>query len=136
MRKIIVLTCSILFLLVGVALAAEPIAPPVPWNKDFLTANGKTAEEMNANTNIPDKDEVGVAAYPESCFYQSNTGIGDKILSVVLVSRDDPETVRAWYKKNYTGNAKINVKPFTPYDWQAKMIDIHDMKSEVWISIK
>ncbi len=115
---------------------AAPIAPSVPYSASFLQKTGKTAAELNTQKIIPDEEEVGVPAYPDSYFYQANTGIEDRLLSVVLVSHDTPEMVSTWYKENYSGSNKIKVIPFTYYEWMGQMMDIADMKSEIWISIK
>ena len=116
---------------------AEPVAPPIPWSKAYLNKTGKTAEELNAKVvkRIPAKEDVKAPVYPGAFYYQSNNGIGDKLISVVLVSRDEPGKVRAWYKEHSSSRSNIKVEPFTLYEWMTKMMDIGDMKSEIWISV-
>ncbi|MFQ5639984.1 MAG: hypothetical protein ACE5IR_18545 [bacterium] len=138
MKKIL-MTIVLLFGVSGGGLAlAEPIAPPVPFTKAYLAKTGKTQKQLDAARikRVPAKEVVGVPAYPGSYFYQSNHGFEKELISVVLCSQDEPEKVRAWYKANYSGNKKIEIKPFTVYEWQAQIMDIGDMKSEIWIDIK
>jgi hypothetical protein len=44
--------------------------------------------------------------------------------------------VRAWYTEKYSGKNKVEIKPFIFYEWMTQMMDIGDMKTEIWISIK
>ena len=117
---------------------AKPIAPPVPYTKDFVKKSGKSEKELIDATikRMPRKEEVGVPTYPGAYYCQSNESEGGTLMSVVLVARDDPEKVRAWYKEKYSGKSKVEIKPFTFYEWMTQMMDIGDMKSEIWISIK
>ncbi|MDX8408182.1 MAG: hypothetical protein R8L58_07345 [Mariprofundaceae bacterium] len=118
---------------------AEAIAPSVPYSASYLQKTGKSADELNAKlyakNPIPTKEEVKVPAYPGSFYYQSNSGMDGELLSVVLVSKDDPDTVRAWYKKNYSGTRKVSVKPFTLYEWMLQLKDLKGMKAEIWIDM-
>jgi len=136
-KVVIMLAVAIVFGMAGIAMA-EPIAPGVPWAKSYLEKTGKTAEELNIRMKktVPDRDEVGVPAYPGSFYYQSNSDSKGRLMSVVLVSTDDPETVRSWYGEHYSGSRKVTVKPFVLYEWMLQMMDLKDMKTEIWIDGK
>jgi hypothetical protein len=136
MKTMIGIIC--LLLLFPLSAMAKPIAPPVPYTKDFVKKSGKSEKELidAAIKRMPRKEEVDVPAYPGAYYYQSNESEGGKLMSVVLVARDAPEKVRAWYKEKYSGKNKVEIKPFTFYEWMAQMMDMGDMKTEIWISIK
>jgi hypothetical protein len=79
--------------------SAEPAAPLLPYNdagKQMLDAQGKTPSD--ALKDVPTKAEVGLPVYPGS--YMGSGGKSNGVLSSVqLVSKDTPEKVIAWYKK-------------------------------------
>lgn len=78
---------------------AEPVAPFLPYNaqgKQMLDAQGKT--ESDAMKDIPTKAEVGFPIYPGSYMGTSAKSNGE-LSSIQLVSKDNPEKVIAWYKK-------------------------------------
>ena len=136
MKTVIGIIC--LMLIFPLSAMAEPIAPPVPYTKDFVKKSGKSEKELTDAVikRMPSKEEVGVPAYPGAYYYQSNESEGGKLMSVVLIAKDGPEKVRAWYKEKYSGKNKVEIKPFTFYEWMAQMMDMGDMKTEIWISIK
>jgi len=136
MKTMIGIIC--LMLLFPLSVMAKPVALPIPYTKDFVKKSGKSEKELTdaAIKRMPSKEEVGVPAYPGAYYYQSNENEEGKLMSIVLVSRDGPEKVRAWYKEKYSGKNKVEIKPFTIYEWMTQMMDIADMKTEIWISIK
>ena len=79
---------------------AEPIAPLATLNdigKLMLASEGKT--EADAKKDIPSRELVGIPAYPGSRFGAIG---GDGTVdgnSVQLISKDSPEKVIDWYRK-------------------------------------
>jgi len=135
--KGLLVACVSLLMLFSVSALAEPLAPHEPWNKSYVKKTGLTEKEIDAKVNktIPTQEDVGVPVYPGAYYHQSSLGVEQELISVVLSSRDEPEKVRAWYKENYSGDKKITVKSFTLYEWQTQMLDIGDMKTEIWIDL-
>jgi hypothetical protein len=93
-------TLTLVALLSWAAFAfAEPVAPLLPYNaagKQMLDAQGKTVSD--AQKDIPAKAEVGLPIYPGSYMGTSAKSNGE-LSSVQLASKDSPEKVIAWYKK-------------------------------------
>ena len=79
--------------------SAEPAAKLLPYNsfgKQSLASQGKT--EADALKDLPSKEEVGFPVYPGS--YYGIAGESDNVLiSIQFVSKDEPEKIIAWYKK-------------------------------------
>ena len=97
-KGITILTVVALLSWAAVAFA-EPAAPLLPYNaqgKEMLAAQGKTVSD--ALKDVPTKAEVGLPIYPDSYMGTSAKSNGE-LSSVQLASKDDPEKVIAWYKK-------------------------------------
>jgi len=100
MKKRVFILTVITLMSWAVFAAAEPVAPFLPYNdmgKQMLDAQGKTVAD--ALKDIPTKAEVGLPVYPGSYMGTSAESNGE-LSSVQLVSKDDPEKVIVWYKKN------------------------------------
>ena len=99
MKRSIILLIAILMLVWAVSAVAEPIAPLAPLNdygRQSFAAKGKT--EADVKKEIPSREMVSIPAYPGTFFAMSGKSNGE--LSVVqLISKDTPEKVIAWYKK-------------------------------------
>lgn len=105
MRKIIILTVIMLMSWTILAVA-EPIAPLLPYNdmgKQMLTAQGKSTAD--ALKDVPTKAAVDLPVYPGS--YVGTSGSSNGVLSSIqFVSKDNPEKIIAWYKKQLGGGWK------------------------------
>jgi len=135
--KGLLIACVSLLMLFSVSALAEPFAPHEPWNKSFVKKTGLTEKELDAKVNkhIPTKEDVDVPVYPGAYYHASYRGLEQELISVALASRDEPEKVRAWYKENYSGDKKIEIKPFIVYETQAQIADIGDLKTKISITL-
>ena len=82
-----------------VSAIAEPIAPLATLTdvgKQVFAAEGKTEADMKKD--VPPKELVGIPAYPGSLFVMAE-GDENELTMVQLISKDSPEKVVAWYKK-------------------------------------
>ena len=83
----------------AVSAIAEPIAPLATLTdvgKQVFAAEGKTEADMKKD--IPPKELVDIPAYPDSRFVMAE-GDENELTMVQLISKDSPEKVVAWYKK-------------------------------------
>lgn len=99
MKRFPFLLMVILMVVWAVSAAAEPIAPLAPLNdygKNAFAAKGKT--EADVKKEIPSREAVGLPAPPGSYFGMSGKSNGE-LISVQLISKDTPEKVIAWYRK-------------------------------------
>ncbi len=100
MKRSALLLTGILMLVWAASAIAEPIAPLATltdFGKQFFAAEGKT--EADAKKDIPSRELVGVPAYPGSHFgVLGGDGTVDGS-SVQLISKDSPEKVIDWYRK-------------------------------------
>ena len=97
-RAVFLLTAALVSAWV-VSAIAEPIAPLATLTdvgKQISAAEGKTEADMKKN--IPPKELVGIPAYPDSRFVMA-VGDENELTMVQLISKDSPEKVIAWYKK-------------------------------------
>lgn len=82
-----------------VSALAEPIAPLATLSasgKQIFEAEGTTEADMKKD--VPPKELVGIPAYPGSLFVMAE-GDENELTMVQLISKDNPEKVIAWYKK-------------------------------------
>lgn len=97
-KKGLILT-AVFVLGLAVSAFAEPAANLLPYNsfgKQALAAEGKS--EADALKDTPSKQAVGLPVYPGSYFGTSGASNG-VLSSAQFVSKDGPEKIIAWYKK-------------------------------------
>ena len=97
-RSFLLLIVALIFVWV-VSAIAEPVAPLATLSatgKLIFAAEGKTEADMKKN--IPPKELVSIPAYPGSLFVLAE-GDENELTMVQLISKDSPEKVIAWYKK-------------------------------------
>lgn len=101
---------AVLLITAPALLIAEPAAPLLPYNemgKQMLNAQGKTIKD--AAREVPSKADVGLPVYPGS-YMGSYAKSGGALSSVQLATRDGPDEVIAWYRKNLSGEWKYQPK--------------------------
>ena len=99
MKRWIFFLMGILITIWTASAIAEPIAPLATLSasgKLIFAAEGKTEADMKKN--IPPKELVSIPAYPGSLFVLAE-GDENELTMVQLISKDNPEKVIAWYKK-------------------------------------
>jgi len=99
MKRSVFLTIAVLTVFYATQAVAGPIAPLATLTdvgKQIFAAEGKTEADMKKD--IPPKELVGIPAYPDSRFVMAE-GDENELTMVQLISKDSPEKVIAWYKK-------------------------------------
>lgn len=104
MRRISIAVLILNLMLGTTMLAGEPFAskvstPENPENDPDLALAILFVE----NVKVPDKEEVGVAAYPEAKIFQTTAAQAEMLPSVRLLSGDEIAQVVEFYKKELEG---------------------------------
>jgi len=99
MKRSVFLTIAVLTVFYATQAIAEPVAPLATLTdvgKQIMEAEGTTEADMKKD--VPPKELVGIPAYPGSLFVMAE-GDENELSMVQFISKDSPEKVIAWYKK-------------------------------------